>query len=226
MLMQGTIVNILAICCGCFVGRAIGKFLSEKVRSTLMTGLGLAVLLIGLQMALKSEQIMIVIGSLIGGAVLGEFFGIEKRLEDFGMRLQRRFSGSGTVAQAFVTASLIYCVGAMAIMGSIQDGLGGAPTILYAKSALDGIASVALTSALGIGVIFSIVPLALYQGAITLFAGFAKTILTEAVVLEMNSVGGLLILAIGLDLLGIRKLPVGNLLPGIFLVPLLIWLFA
>ncbi len=226
MLMQGTLVNILAICAGCLLGRAIGKYLNEKVRKTLMAGLGLAVLLIGLQMALKSQQIMIVIGCLIVGGMIGEACGIEKRLENFGMRLQKRFSGSGTVAQGFVTASLIYCVGAMAIMGSIQDGLGGTPTILYAKSALDGIASVALTSTLGIGVLFSIVPLALYQGAITLLAGFAKVILTKAVVLEMNAVGGLLITAISLDLLGIRKLPIGNLLPGIFLVPVLIWLFA
>jgi len=226
MLLQGTLVNILAICAGCLVGRAIGKYLNETVRRTLMAGLGLAVLLIGMQMALKSQQIMIVIGSLIGGGVVGEICGIERRLENIGMSLQRRFSGSGTLAQAFVTASLIYCVGAMAIMGSIQDGLGGTPNILYAKSALDGIASVALSSTLGIGVIFSIIPLALYQGAITLFAGFAKVILTEPVVLEMNAVGGLLITAISLDLLGVRKLPVGNLLPGIFLVPVLIWFFT
>ena len=225
MVMQGTLVNVFAICAGCFLGRAIGKYLNETIRRTLMAGLGLAVLLIGLQMAMKSQQLLIMIGSLIGGGVLGEICGIERRLENIGMSLQKRFFGAGTVAQAFVTASLIYCVGAMAIMGSVQDGLGGTPTILYAKSALDGIASIALSSTLGIGVIFSIVPLALYQGAITLFAGFAKVILTEPVVLEMNAVGGLLITAISLDLLGIRKLPVGNLLPGIFLVPVLIWIF-
>ena len=219
MVMQGTLVNIAAICAGCFLGRALGKYLNETLRRTLMAGLGLAVLLIGLQMAMKSQQLLIVIGSLIGGGLLGEICGIEKRLENVGLSLQKRFSGSGTVAQGFVTASLIYCVGAMAIMGSIQDGLGGAPTILYAKSALDGIASVALTSTLGIGVLFSIVPLALYQGVITLFAGFAKVILTEPVILEMNAVGGLLIAAISFDLLGIRKLPVGNLLPEFFWSP-------
>jgi hypothetical protein len=191
-----------------------------------MAALGLAVFLIGLQMALKSQHLLIVIGSLIGGGLVGEICGIEKRLENIGLDLQKRFSGSGTVAQAFVTASLIYCVGAMAIMGSIQDGLGEAPTILYAKSALDGIASVALTSTLGIGVVFSVVPLFLYQGAITLFAGFARAALTEPVILEMNAVGGLLITAIGLDLLGIRKLPVGNLLPAIFLAPILLRLFG
>lgn len=226
MLLQGTLVNILAICGGCFLGCAIGKAMNANIRNTLMAGLGLAVLLIGMQMAMKSQQLMIVIGGLIGGGIAGEILGIEKRLESFGLRLQKRFSGSGTLAQAFVTASLIYCVGAMAIMGSIQDGLGDTPTILYAKSALDGIASVALSSTLGIGVIFSVLPLAVYQGSITLFAGFAKTALTDAVVLEMNAIGGLLIVAISLDLLGIKKLPIGNLLPGIFFAPVLIWLFA
>lgn len=226
MVLQGTLVNIAAICAGGLLGRVIGKYLDEPLRQALMAGLGLAVLLIGLQMAMKSQQIFIVIGSLIGGGLLGEICGIEKRLENIGLNLQKRFSGSGTVAQGFVTASLIYCVGAMAIMGSIQDGLGGTPTILYAKSALDGIASVALASALGIGVIFSVVPVLLYQGAITLLAGFAKAILTAPVILEMNAVGGLLIAAISLDLLGIRKLPVGNLLPSIFLAPVLIWIFC
>ena len=120
------------------------------------------------------------------------------------------------MAEAFVTASLLYCIGAMAIMGALQDGLGDEPTILYAKSALDGIASVALTSTLGMGVVFSVIPLLVYQGAITLAAGWVQGLLTDPVVAEMNATGGLLILAIGLDILQIRKLPIGNLLPAIF----------
>jgi uncharacterized membrane protein YqgA involved in biofilm formation len=108
----------------------------------------------------------------------------------------------------------------------LQDGLGGEPTILYAKAALDGVASIALTSTLGIGVLFSVIPLALYQGAITLAAGLAKTILTEPVIVEMNAVGGLLIIAIAFDLMGIRRLPVGNLLPGVFLAIGMMWLFG
>ncbi|MBN1140354.1 MAG: DUF554 domain-containing protein [Deltaproteobacteria bacterium] len=226
MIMQGTLVNIAAIALGCLVGRLCGRLLSDRVRQTIMAGLGLAVLLIGMQLSLQSRQPLIVIGGLIGGGIVGELAGIESRLERFGLFLQKRFSGAGQVAQGFVTASLIYCIGAMAIMGAIQDGLGGRPTILYAKSALDGIASVALTSTLGIGVLFSIIPLGLYQGGITLCAGLAKTVLTETVVLEMNAVGGLLICAIALDLLGIKRLPIGNLLPGIFMVPALMWAFG
>lgn len=226
MILQGTLVNIAAIGLGCLVGRWAGQFLSDRVRNTMMAGLGLAVLLVGLQLALPSQQPMIVIGSIILGGLLGELLNIEGRLEGFGRRLQLRFAGAGKIAEGFVTASLLYCVGAMAIMGALQDGLGGEPTILYAKAALDGIASVALTSTLGIGVLFSVLPLALYQGAITLAAGLAAAILTEPVITEMNAVGGLLIVAIALDLMGIKRLPVGNLLPGVFVATGLMWLFG
>jgi len=191
-----------------------------------MAGLGLAVLLIGVQLALKSREPLIIIGSLIGGGILGELLRIEARLEDLGNRIGDRFQGSGQVAEGFVTASLLYCVGAMAIMGALQDGLGSRPDILYAKAALDGIASVALASTLGIGVLFSALPLLAYQGGITLSATFAQKLLTPGVVQEMNAVGGLLIMAIALDLLGIKRIPVGNLLPAVFLAPPLVMLFA
>ncbi len=226
MLLQGTLVNIAAVIIGCVFGRLVGRYLSNKLRQTMMVGLGLAVLLIGLQLALQSSQIMVVIGGLILGGLIGEWIGIETRLERFGEKLQGRFSGESKISEGFVTASLLYCVGAMAIMGALQDGLGGEPTILYAKAALDGVASIALTSTLGIGVVFSTIPLLIYQGAITLAAGFAKTILTDPVVNEMNAVGGLLIIAIALDLLGIKRLPVGNLLPSVFVVVGLLWAFG
>jgi len=226
MILQGTFVNIAAVIAGCLVGRWAGRYLSARMRQTLMIGLGLAVLLIGLQLALQSQQIMIVIGGLIFGGLIGELLGIEKRLEEFGLHLQKRFSGMGKIAEGFVTASLLYCVGAMAIMGALQDGMGGEPTILYAKAALDGVASIALTSTLGIGVIFSVIPLLLYQGGITLIAELAQTILTEPVITEMNAVGGLLIVAIAIDLMGIKRLPVGNLLPGVFVVVGLLWAFG
>jgi len=226
MILQGTLVNVAAVAAGCLVGRMAGQLLSERMRNTMMAGLGLAVLLIGLQLALQSQQLMIVIGSIILGGLVGEAMNIEGRLEAFGQRLQRRFSGAGKVAEGFVTASLLYCVGAMAIMGALQDGLGGEPTILYAKAALDGVASIALTSTLGIGVIFSILPLLFYQGVITLAAGLATTILTEPVITEMNAVGGLLIIAIAVDIMGLKRLPVGNLLPGVFLAIGFMWVFG
>ena len=226
MIMQGTAVNAAAIIIGSFVGLKAGHLISSRVRGTVMAGLGLAVLLIGVQLALKSREPMIIIGSLIGGGILGELLRIEARLEDLGNWIGDRFRGSGQVAEGFVTASLLYCVGAMAIMGALQDGLGSRPDILYAKAALDGIASVALASTLGIGVLFSALPLLAYQGAITLSASFAQELLTPAVVQEMNAVGGLLIVAIALDLLGLKRLPVGNLLPAVFLAPPLVMLFG
>ena len=226
MIISGTLVNIAAVIIGCLVGHWAGRLLSARMRQTMMTGLGLAVLLIGVQLALQSEQLLIVIGSLVLGGLIGEMIGIEARLEAFSQRLQSRFSGMGRVAEGFVTSSLLFCVGAMAIMGALQDGLGGRPTILYAKSALDGVASVALTSTLGPGVVFSIVPLLLYQGGISLLAGLAGKVLTDPVVTEMNAVGGLLIVAIALDLLGLKRLPVGNLLPAIFVAIGLLWAFG
>lgn len=225
MLFQGTLVNVAAIVVGALIGRWAGSHLSSQIRNTLMAGLGLAVLLIGLQLSLQSQQIMVVIASLILGGLVGEVLAIERRLESFGLRLQRRFSGAGKVAEGFVTASLLYCVGAMAIMGALQDGMGEEPTILYAKAFLDGVASIALASTLGIGVIFSIIPLFFYQGAITLAADMSRAILTPAVIVEMNAVGGLLITAIALDLIGLKRLPVGNLLPAIAVAVGLMWLF-
>ena len=226
MILTGTIVNVAAICAGALVGRYAGRFIPNRMRQTVMAGLGLTVLLIGLQLALKSRQPMIVIGSLIIGGVLGELLQIEARLESFGRWLQGRFVGAGNIAEGFVAASLLYCVGAMAIMGALQDGLGGTPAILYAKAALDGVASIALASTLGIGVLFAALPVAIYQGGITVAAESAKSLLTETVVLEMNAVGGLLIVAIGLDLLGIKRLPVGNMLPAVFVAVGLVWMFG
>jgi uncharacterized membrane protein YqgA involved in biofilm formation len=216
MPLQGTIINVVAIIFGCLVGRYLGHLIPERMRRTIMMGLGLTVLLIGMQLAFQSRNPLIVIGAMVIGGIIGEALSIEARLENMGHKLQQRFKNAGNVAEAFVTASLLYCIGAMAIMGSIQDGLGQEPTILYAKSALDGIASVAFTTTLGIGVVFSVIPLLLYQGGITLAAGWVQGLLTEPVVAEMSATGGLLILAIGLDILGIRKLPIGNLLPAIF----------
>ena len=216
MILKGTIVNIVAVIIGCLIGRYLGHLIPERVRRTIMMGLGLTVLLIGMQLALQSKNPLIVIAAMLIGGIIGEALSIEARLENMGHRLQQRFKDSGNVAEAFVTASLLYCIGAMAIMGSIQDGLGQEPTILYAKSALDGIASVAFTSTLGIGVIFSVIPLLIYQGGMTLAAGWVQGLLTGPVIAEMSATGGLLILAIGLDILQIRKLPIGNLLPAIF----------
>lgn len=224
MLLQGTVVNVAAIIAGCAIGHFTGQYLTAKLRRTMMAGLGLAVLLIGIQLALQAEHIMIIICSLIAGGIIGQLIGIEEKLRIMAEKLQERFSSHGSIVEGFITASLLYCVGAMAIMGALQDGVGDTPTILYAKAALDGIASVALTATLGIGVVFSIVPLFLYQGGITLLADWASTVMTDTAIAEMNGVGGLLILAIAFDLLDIKRLPIGNLLPAVFVALFLVHL--
>ena len=220
--MRGTIVNVIAVIAGSLLGLFLkGKF-PERLKEIIMQGLGLATCLIGIQMALESKNILIVIFSLVIGGICGELIDIEKRLNEIGNFLQRRLAREDDLfIQGFVQASLVFCVGAMAIMGSIQDGINNDPTILYNKSILDGFASIAFAATTGIGVFFSTIPVLLYQGGISLLAGVVAKYLTEAMIVEMTATGGLLILAIGLNLLKIGKVKVGNLLPALIFAILL-----
>ncbi len=185
-----------------------------------MHGIGLAVVLIGIKTALNTDAILIVIISFVIGSIIGELIRIEDRLDQFGDWIGKKFSKNSTgISKGFVTASLLYCVGAMAIIGSMESGLTGNHQTLFAKSILDGIGSVIFASTLGIGVIFSAVSVFIYQGIITLTASSIKPFLLPEVVSQMSAVGGLLIFAIGLGLLEIKKIKIGNMLPAIF-VPL------
>ena len=216
--MLGTIVNTLAIIAGSLIGLLFKGGIPEKYSQTIMHAIGLAVVLIGLKTALKTDDILIIIISMALGSVIGELLCIEDRLQQLGKWLGRLVSGDNDgVAKGFVTASLIYCVGAMAIVGSLESGLSGNHQTLFAKSLLDGIGSILFASTLGIGVLFSAVSVFLYQGAITLGASTLKQFLTPVVVAQMSAVGGLLIMAIGLNLLEIKKLKIGNMLPAIFI---------
>jgi len=220
--VTGTLVNVAAICAGSLVGTFLTKGIPENIKRTLTQGLGLAVILLGLQMAFKTENVLIVISSLAVGGIIGELARIEERLDNLGLWIEEkttkgaRGSGEQNVARAFVMASIVFCVGAMAVMGSIEDGLTGQPKILFAKSMLDGIASVIFASTMGIGVIFSSIPVLIYQGGITVAASAASTYLSDRVIAELTATGGLLILGIGLNILELAKIRVGNLLPAIF----------
>ena len=219
--MLGTIVNTVAIIAGSLIGLFFKGSIPEKYSKTIMHAIGLAVILIGLKTALKTDDILIIIISLAIGSVIGELLRIEDRLERLGKWLGHLVSGDNEgIAKGFVTASLIYCVGAMAIVGSLESGLSGNHQTLFAKSLLDGIGSILFASTLGIGVLFSAVSVFLYQGAITLAASILKPFLIPGVVVQMSAVGGLLILAIGINLLEIKKLKIGNMLPAIF-IPLI-----
>ncbi len=217
--MLGTIVNAAAIVVGSLVGILIKGGLPEKVSKSIMQGVGLCIVLIGISGALEGTQyLMEIIFFIVIGTVIGELIDIERRLEVLGDHLQSKYSSEGsTFSKGFVTASLLFCVGAMAIMGSLESGLNGNHEILFAKSILDGIISIIFASTLGIGVIFSAVSVFIYQGTITLAAGALKQLLTDPVVVQMSATGGLLILGLGISMVGNVKLKIGNMLPSVLL---------
>jgi uncharacterized membrane protein YqgA involved in biofilm formation len=223
--MIGTIVNTISIIAGSLCGLLLRKGIPEGYKKTVMQALSLAVILIGIKSALITDEFLIVIISLAIGSVIGEFIGIESGLEKLGQWIEKRFSSeSGSVSKGFVTASLVYCVGSMAIVGSFESGLTGNHQTLFAKSALDGISAIIFASSMGIGVLLSFIPVFLYQGLLTLTAGLIKPFLVASVITQMSATGGLLILAIGINLLGVVKIRVGNMLPAIF-VPFVYYLF-
>lgn len=224
--LQGTFVNGAAIIIGALIGLLFGRVVPERIHVVSMQGIGLAVLLIGLQMAVRSEHLLLVIFSLVLGGIAGELIGLEERLLGLGERLEKVLGKKQPqLARAFMNATLIYAVGAMSVTGALESGLLGRHQILYAKSALDGISAVVFASTMGIGVAFSAFPVMFYQGAIALLAGWASVFLTETVIVEFSAVGGLLIVAIGLNILQIKTLKVGNLLPALlFNVLLVYWL--
>ncbi len=215
--MLGTVVNALVVLVGGVIGNLVKQGFPERIKNTVMQGLALAVILIGTSMALKTQNVMIIIGSLVLGAIVGELLDIELQLNRVGAWLEKKFGGQqGEFGRGFVTASLMYCVGAMAIMGSLQGGLEGKHDILFAKSMLDGISSIVFASTMGLGVAFSAIPVFLYQGSIALLASWIAVLLTPAIITEMSAAGGLLILGLGFNMLGMAKVKVGNLLPAIF----------
>lgn len=226
----GTLVNVAAIIVGGTIGWLAKKGISERYKKTVMQGIGLAVIIIGLSGSLQGIMQFVgaprldrvyltgMILSLVFGALIGEALNIERRLDDLGLWFQSKFArGEHTFAEGFVTASLVYCVGAMAIVGALEDGLTGNTQILYAKAILDGVSAIVFAATLGMGVTFSFLPVLVYQGGITLLAGFLKPWLTEDIISQMSLVGSVLITAIGLNILEMTRIKVGNLLPAIFL---------
>ncbi|MBW9153781.1 DUF554 domain-containing protein [Clostridium estertheticum] len=222
--MLGTIVNSLSIIIGGFIGSSFKNKISDTYTETIMKGLGLCVILIGLKGALQVNNILLLIISVTLGTLIGEIIKIEKGIENIGALLESKVSSQSGIANGFVTASLVFCVGAMSIMGSLESGLSKNYSILYAKSLLDGIFAIIFSSTLGVGVCFSAISVFIYQGIITLTASLMKQFLIASVVSEMSAVGGVLIVAIGANMLDIKRIKVGNMLPAIF-IPLLYYIF-
>lgn len=227
MFLLGTLVNGLLIIIGTLLGKIFNK-IPDKMKGTAMHAIGLAVIVLGLQMGLKSENFLIVILSLVLGAVVGEYFDLEDKLNSLGNWLEKKIgsNGQGSISQGFVTATLIFVIGAMAIIGALDSGIRGDHGVLYTKSILDGFTALILTTTLGIGVLFSAFPVMLYQGTIALFATqidrFVPQALMDSFINEMTATGGVMIFAIGLNLAGITKIRVGNLLPAIIVTGIIV----
>ena len=219
--MLGVWVNFATVVIGGAIGTLLRGGIKEKYLRTINAGLALCVLLIGMSGALKTENMMLVIVSMVIGSVLGELLKIESGLDRLGDWAQSRFSkGDAEFATGFVNATLLFCVGAMAVVGSLEAGLSNKPDTLLAKAALDGVSSIIFASSFGIGVVFSAIPLTIYQGGIALLSGVLAPFLTDALINEMSAVGSILIIALSINMLELTKerIRVGNMLPAI-LVP-------
>ncbi|MBE7103370.1 DUF554 domain-containing protein [Bacillus cereus] len=227
MVILGAVVNGVCIIFGTLFGKLFSN-IPESMKGTIMHAIGLTVAVLGLQMALKSENFLVVILSLVIGAVMGEWLQLEERLKHLGEWLENKVGskGKGSISEGFVTATLIFAVGAMGILGALDSGIRGNHDVLFTKAIIDGFISIILTTTLGIGVVFSAIPVILYEGAIAIFAtqinNFVPEKLMNQFIVEMTATGGIMIFAIGLNLLGFIKIKVANLLPGILVVGVIV----
>lgn len=222
--MLGTIVNCLAIIIGSIIGLTIKGKISNKVRVTIMNGLGLCTLYIGLSGALEGKNTLIMIISIALGALIGELIDIDGKLTNLGEMIERKANkgnNSISIADGFVTATLLFCVGAMAIVGSLESGLSNNHSTLFAKSILDGISSIIFSSSLGIGVILSSISVFIYQGIMTFGASLLSNILSDVAISNMSAVGSLLIVGLSFNILNITKMKISNLLPSMLIAVLL-----
>jgi uncharacterized membrane protein YqgA involved in biofilm formation len=225
--MMGTVLNIVAVLIGGSLGAFVGGRLPSRVQETVIWTLGLVTIALGVKLTLQSQNVLITLGSAVVGGLLGEWWNLDGLLRRLGVWLEARFARSGSNEAAarfikgFVSASLIFCVGPLAILGSIQDGLTGNFQLLAVKSLLDGFAALAFSASLGVGVLFSTIVILIYQGGISLLAAQAQSLLTTPMINELTAVGGLMIMAIGFgSLLELRPIRVANYLPALVLAPI------
>jgi len=227
--MIGTIINVIAIILGSAMGIIFGSRLSENLKKSVVAGMGLFTTAVGIQMFLKTENSLVVLGALIFGAILGEWMKIEDALQKLGVILEKRLSGdsngsSSIFVRGFLTASVLYCTGPMAVLGAISDGLKGDYLTLSIKSVLDGFISIAFASTLGIGVAFSAIPVFIYQGTISLLAAQLNSVINASMMNEMTATGGVLLMGIGIsNILEIKKIRVGNFLPALLIAPVIVY---
>lgn len=219
MIPLGALVNALGIAVGSLVGVAFGSRLPERVRTIVFQGLGLCTLVLGLKMALPTQQPLIVIFSIVIGSAVGEALKLESRLMRVGDVLKARLRSSNPLfTDGMVNASVLFCIGAMAIVGSFDEGIRGDRAVVFSKTLIDSFAALALASAYGVGVLFSAVPVLIYQGSLTLLAGTFQQWLDPATMTELTAVGGTLIIGIGLNMLEVTRIALSNMLPSLLAV--------
>ncbi len=225
--MIGTLINAGAIITGSLIGLVFHSKIPKKYIKIAFQGIGLFTLFIGVAMALKTDNYLIMILSIVVGGLLGTWFKLENMLNKFSDYIKKILkSDNSNFSEGFVTAFLLYCMGSMTILGAFEEGLGNTPNLLLAKSLMDGISSIALAAGLGVGVIFSVIPLLLYQGGLTLFANLLSDSMSELMINELSAVGGLLLIGMGLNILEISKIKVINMLPSLVVVVILVYFFV
>ena len=225
--MTGTFVNVGAVIAGSLIGLMINRRLNPRFTNTVFQAIGLFTVFLGISMALKTDNILLIIFSLVLGAITGELLRIDKGIERFSDFLKRKLnSRSDRFSEGLITSFLLFCMGSMTILGAIEEGLGDEPNLLLAKSLMDGFSSIALASAMGIGVLFSVVPLLIYQGGITLFAEYFQEHATDLFVNELTAVGGILLLGLGFSILDIKKINIVNMLPALIYILVLVYFFG
>ncbi len=233
--MIGTLLNVSAVLIGGLLGLLFGARVPERLKGTIIAGIGLFTIGIGVQMFLKTGNAIIVLGALLIGALLGEWWRIEDGIQALGAMLEKRFGGNQERAEAgssnfvrgFLTTSLLFCVGPLTILGSIQDGLTGDYSLLAVKSVLDGFGALAFASTLGPGVLFSSLVILVYQGGITLLAASLNSVVTSSMMNEMTATGGVILMGLAFSsLLEIKKIRAGNFLPALAIAPLIVWVLS
>lgn len=227
--MTGTLVNTAAVLAGGVLGSVLGSGLSARIRDTVLTGMSLVVIALGVEMALETSSILIVLGSVTIGGIIGELIHLQRRFDSAGTLLEGMLSRfpvltRGSFSQGIVTASLLFCVGPMTILGSFQDGLTGDSSLLIIKSVLDGFAAIALASVMGMGVTLSAVVVLVVQGSLTLGSSVFSQILTDGMVSELTATGGVIMLGIAINMLELKKIRIANFLPALLVAPLIVWL--
>jgi len=225
--MTGTLINAAAIIVGSIIGLILNAKLPKRFIQIIFQGIGLFTLFIGVFMAFKTSNLFYMVISIVVGGIIGEWINIESYLTQFGDKVKQKFkSKNANFSEGFITAFLLYCMGSITILGAIEEGLGNQPNLLLAKSVLDGVSSIALSAALGYGVIFSVIPLLIYQGGLTLMAAQFGDYFAENIINELTSVGGLLLIGLGISILEIKQLRILNMIPSLAVIILIVYFFG